>query len=128
MEWDFVALAVDLRRGCGKDQFFLFGRRIQDELRAVNIRFDRAHRAFYNQPNANRSGQMENYIAFIHHFGQKMLIHDGIENVMETIVFLEVPDIFHATRGKVVEDKNFITARDQRLCQMRTDKTSTACY
>jgi hypothetical protein len=35
-----------------------------------------------------------------------MLIHDGIENVVETVVLFETPDIFHAASGEIVEDKN----------------------
>jgi hypothetical protein len=40
-----------------------------------------------------------------------MLVHDRIENMVKAIVFFQVPYVFYAARGEVVEDKYFVTAR-----------------
>jgi len=41
-----------------------------------------------------------------------MVIHDRIKNMVETIVFFQVPDVLYAAGREVVEDKYIVTASD----------------
>jgi hypothetical protein len=40
----------------------------------------------------------------------------------------QVPDVFHAASGEVVEDKHLIAALDQRVRQMRSNESCAARY
>jgi hypothetical protein len=45
---------------------------------------------------------------------------------MHVVVLLQVPDIFHAACGKIVDDQDFIAEFEHSLGEMGPDKSGTA--
>jgi hypothetical protein len=70
---------------------------------------------------------VENHIGFIDQFGQELAVVQRLEKIVHPVVFLEVPDIFHASRGKVIHQENLIAALEQALGQMRSDESRATC-
>jgi hypothetical protein len=65
-------------------------------------------------------------IGVIHELRQKVAILDRVEVILHPVGTLEVPDVFDATCGKVIEQDYFIAAFEKTIRQMGADETGTA--
>ena len=69
---------------------------------------------------------MKNNVGFVHKFRQQLAIFEGLQKIVHPVIFLQMPDIFHAAGGKIVHQQNFIAALEQTLGKVRPDKTCAA--
>ena len=70
---------------------------------------------------------MEYDVGFIHQFRQQLAIFERFEKIVHPVIFLEVPDIFHAAGGKIIHQQDFIAAFEQPLGEVRSDETCATC-
>ncbi len=69
---------------------------------------------------------MHNHIRVVHQLGQQMSVLDGVQVILHPAGSLEVPDVFHASCGEVVEENYFVAAFKKTFRQMGADKTGAA--
>jgi hypothetical protein len=69
---------------------------------------------------------MNNDVGVVYEFREKVLVFDAIEVILEILETLEVPDVLHAPRGKIVQQNDPFTSLQQSFREMRADKPSTA--
>ena len=69
---------------------------------------------------------MKNDVGLVHQLRQKLAIFQGLEKIMHPVVFLEVPDIFHAARGKIIHQQDLIAAFEQTLREVGSDEACAA--
>jgi hypothetical protein len=69
---------------------------------------------------------MKHDFRFIYKFGKEHSILNRIEDGLETLVTLEMPDILDAACRKVIEDDDFIAPRQQTLGQVRSDESCSS--
>ena len=70
---------------------------------------------------------MKDDVGLIDKFRQELAIFQRFEKIMHPVVLLEVPDIFHASRGKIIHQQDLVAAFEQTLCKVRSDKTRATC-
>ena len=102
MKGNVGIFSVHFGSGSGKNQFSLPASRFQHHLRAVDIGFNRSNRAFHDQFHAHGRSQMKDDVGFVDKFRQELAIFQRFEKIMHPVILLEVPDIFHASGGKIV--------------------------
>ncbi len=127
MEGNIGIFSVHLGSRGGENQFSLPASRLQHHLRAIDIRFNRSHRAFHDQLDAHGRGQMKDDVGLIHKFRQELAIFQWFEKIMHPVILLEVPDIFHAPGGKIIHQQDLVAAFEQTLREVRSDKTRATC-
>jgi hypothetical protein len=69
---------------------------------------------------------MNDDVGVVYEFREKVLVFDAIEVIFEIFETLEVPDILHAPRGKIVQQNDSFTSFEQSFRKVRADETSTA--
>jgi len=69
---------------------------------------------------------VEDYIGFIHQLGKQLPIGDGIEEIAEARVKLEMANIFNAAGGEIVQHDDIIAAMEKRFSQMGADESGSA--
>jgi hypothetical protein len=126
VKWDLRVLAVNFRSGRDEYELLLFAGSFQDHLRAVYIGFDGPYGALDDEFDANRRGEMNNHVRIIHKFREQMTVFDAVEVIFEKIRAFQMPDVFHASGRKIIEENYPLALFEESLRQMRTDKTSTA--
>src|ERR1043165_4363468 len=60
---------------------------------------------------------------FVHH----ALVHNGIDHQMKAGMIEQWRHVLQAARREVVDDIDFIAARNQTIGQMRADKSGSSC-
>ena len=126
MERKIGAFPVHFRSGCGKDQLALSAGGLEHQLRAVDVGLDGSHRAFDNQLDAHRGRQMKNDVGLVHQFRQQLAVFQRLKEIVHPVIFLKVPDVFHAAGRKIVHQQDFVAALQQTLGKMRAHKTCAA--
>src|SRR5208337_3039200 len=120
------ALAIDLgSRGDQKKLLFLAGG-FENELRAVDIGFDGAHRAFHDEFHAHGGSEVNDDVGIIDKLGEELAVLDAVEVVLQMFRTLQVPDILHTSGGKIVQQHHAVALFEQPLRQVRSDETSAA--
>ena len=69
---------------------------------------------------------MNDHIGIVHEFREQLPILDVVQVVLEARAGHEMANILNAARGKIVEQDNAVTAIQQPLREMRSNKTGTA--
>ena len=100
----------------------------EHDLGAVDVGFDRVHRRFDDQLDADGGGEMDDDVAAIDELGEHRLVRDGVDGVVELRVRLEVRDVVDRSGRQIVEREDFVAALEQRLGQMRADEARAARY
>ena len=108
MERHDGALAVDL--GCRRNdhELSLLVCVLEDDFGAVNVCLDRVNRLLDEQLDANGGGQMKDNIASIDEFCEQRLVTDGIDEIFETRLSLQMGDIFYRDGRQIVENYNLV--------------------
>ncbi len=99
----------------------------EHDLGPVDVRLDGSHRAFDDQPHADRRRQVKDDVALVHQFGDRRRMMDALDRVMEPGMASQVADIVDASRREVVEHEHFVASLEIRIGQMRPDEPSPAC-
>ena len=68
---------------------------------------------------------MNDHVRIIHKFREQMAIFDAVEMIFEKIRTFQMPDVFHASGRKIIEENYALALFQESLRQMRADKTST---
>jgi len=79
VERDVGVLAVDFGSGSGEHEFAFFAGSFEDALGAVDIRFDRAHRAFHDELDADSGGKMDDDVGVVDELGEQLEVFDVVE-------------------------------------------------
>jgi hypothetical protein len=66
---------------------------------------------------------VKNRVSLIHQLSEQRAVLDAIQEVMHPIVSFQMPDILHATGGKIVQDQDLISPGEQPLGEMRPDES-----
>jgi hypothetical protein len=69
---------------------------------------------------------MNHRVGVVDQFGDKLAILDVVEVILHPVERLEVPDVVHAARGKIVEQDDVVAAIEQALRKMRTNEAGAA--
>jgi hypothetical protein len=117
-ERDLVAETVNLRGRRDQDFLLLFVRLGQDDLRAMDVCLDRPDRALDDQPHTHRCRQVKHHIALVDQLGDRRAVVHALDRIVEPRVLFEVANVVDAARGEVVEDEDFIAARQVNISQM----------
>jgi hypothetical protein len=127
-EGDRFAFAINFAAGCEQDSPAEFVSRFKHFFGAADISLYRMNRAVGYQFDPDRRSQMEDYVATpckcFHQFG----IADVALNELTSGMLFETLDIRQPTRAEIIDNDHLIAILKQSLCQMRPDKTCTACY
>ncbi len=99
---------------------------LEDDLRAVHVGLDRAHRGFDDELDADGGGEMEHDIGAVDELGRERLVHDRVDHVVETRPPLEVGDVVHRPRGQIVDDHDVMASGEQGVGQMGSDESGAA--
>src|SRR5262249_12484105 len=126
VERNIGIFAVHLGGGSRNDKFFLFAGSFENELRAIDVRFDGPDRAFDNELDAHSGGQVNDHVRVIDKLGEQLTILDAVKMILEARARFEMADIFHAAGGKIVDQNNTIAAVEEPFRQMRPDEASAA--
>src|ERR1700676_2331304 len=127
MEGHIGVFSVDFRSRRNEDTLTLPASSLEHHLSAVYICFDRSNRTLHDQLDAHRCSHVEDDIGLIHQFRQQLAIFQGLKKIMHSVIFLQMADIFHATRRKIVHEQDFISTFKQPFRKMRSHKTCTTC-
>src|SRR5437588_6627074 len=102
------AFAVDFGRGSGEDKLFFLASGFENQLRAVDVRFNGPDRAFHNELDAHGSGQMNDHIGIVDELREQLPVFDVIQVVPEVRARLEMADVLDAASGKIVEQDDAV--------------------
>ena len=84
----------------------------------MHVRFNSAHRAFDNQFDADRRGQVNHGVALIDQLGSDWLVLHRVDGVMKIRMALQMFDIANAAGRKIVKDKDLIASLQISVSQM----------
>ena len=76
----------------------------------MHIGLNRVHRAFNDQLDSHRRGQVKDDIALVHEFRRNGLVLNVINGVVKARIVLQVANVFETAGGKIVDDKDFVAA------------------
>jgi hypothetical protein len=126
VEGDIGVLAVDLGGGSGENEFAFLAGGFQDHLCAVDVGLDGLDRAFDDELDANRGGEVHNDIGVVYELGEQLAIFDSVEVILEVIAGFQMTNIIDAAGREIVEKDDALAAIEKPLGKMGSDKTSTA--
>ena len=69
---------------------------------------------------------MDDHLRVVDQLGKKLAILDRVEEVLHSVVTLQMADVFHAAGGEVVQQHNVIASFEQTLREVGADKTGPA--
>ena len=69
---------------------------------------------------------MEDDVALVDEIAENALVVHGVDGAVEARVREEVTDVVEASGGEVVDDKDFVTASDTRVGEVRADKARSS--
>ena len=121
-----VRLAVHLARRRHDHRFPLLGRHLENELRPLDVGFDRLHRTLDDEPDPDGGGEMEDDVGVVDELRHDGAVLDRVDRVRESRLGFEVLDVFHPPRGEIVDDRDVVAALEQRVREMRSDETGPA--
>ena len=119
------SLAVDLRGRCQHDTLALFGRVLEHEFRAVDVRLDRVDRALHNELHTHRGRQVEDHVRAIDQLRQQPLVGDGVDLVVEAVRLLRFVEIADVAGGKVVHGVDLSALVQQGFAQMGANEAGS---
>src|SRR5260221_7966120 len=70
---------------------------------------------------------MKDDVAAIDELGEQRLVFDRVDEILEPGPALEVGDVVDRSGREVVEDQDLVPLRQQRIRQMRSDESGSAC-
>jgi hypothetical protein len=69
---------------------------------------------------------MDDDVRVVNEFSEQLAILDAVEVILHAAGRFEVPDIFDATGGKIVEENDAIATVEEPLGKVRTDEAGAA--
>ncbi len=70
---------------------------------------------------------MKDGIGAVDHFGDEMVVEDGVDCVVEAGPALEMGDVVDRPGGQIVQDEHLVPCLEQGFSQMRADEPGAAC-
>ena len=99
---------------------------LQHDLGAVHVGLDRVDGLFDDQLHAHGGGEVEHHVAAVDHLGEQRLVRDRVDDVRESLLALQVNDVFDRTGRQIVEHQHVMFELQQPFCQMGTDESGAA--
>jgi hypothetical protein len=69
---------------------------------------------------------MKDHVALIDQFRGYRLVTNALDGVMKAGMILQMPNVFNAARGQIVNDENLIAALQTCVRKMRSNKACPA--
>ncbi len=99
---------------------------VEDVLRALDVRDERAHRLLDDQPHADRRGEVIDDVAAVHELVHDRRLEHGVDDEVEVAALAQVCDVPLGAGGQVVEDEDLPAVGEQELREMRADEAGPA--
>src|SRR5208282_504732 len=117
------ALAIDLRGGGNDHLLALLVGVLEHQLGAVHVGLDGVDRAFHDELDAHRGGQVVHHVAAIDHLRQLMLVLERVDHVVKAFPAFEVFDVVDAAGREIVEDIDFLPLAEKFFGEMAADES-----
>src|SRR5215469_15273963 len=91
----------------------------------MNICFNGTNWAFDDQPNADRSRQVENHVAVINSLRDRGILPHAVNRIVEIRMLLQVLDIADASSREIIENEYRIASCYIRISQMGSDEAGS---
>ena len=95
-----------------------FAGSFEDALRAVDVGFDGAYRAFDDEFYSDGGREVNHGVGIINKLGDELAILDVVEVILHPVEGFEVADVVHAAGREIVEQHDIVTAIEQALREM----------
>src|SRR5439155_16163289 len=101
--------------------------RLEHDLRAADVREQRAERVLQHVLHAHGGGQVEHAIALGDDTVDERGVHHAPLDEAEAGMALEGTQVFETTGGQVVQGPHFVSSLEELLREMGPDEAGTSC-
>ena len=110
MERHLRALAVHFGSRRRQHQLPFLFRSFQDDLRSVYVGLDGSNRTLDDQPDSHCRCKMHYDVGVIDQFCDQPPVLDGIQMVFHPFFRFQMPNVLHASGGKVIQQDHMVAA------------------